>query len=473
MIIIWLVSATPRLCDALDEDGVDYYSFVDNDGNFEYTNVTNCTNDYCIPDEDYIELMVQHIFPKFTDWVLIAMHSVVFIIGLIGNALVCMAVYRNHSMRTVTNYFIVNLAVADLLVLLICLPPSVLWDVTETWFLGLKLCKAVPYLQTVSVSISVLTLTFISIDRWYAICFPLRFKSTTARAKTAIIVIWLISLLFDIPELLVLHTVPSNSRVQTILFTQCVCAWSQESQTTFTIVKLIFLYTMPLLFMSVAYWQIKYLFRSKSKEHSQALLSTRICRSTEIPLSGGGNPEGQLRSRRKAAKMLVAVVITFSICFFPVHLLSILRTKKDGVPPSAVPACGSDKLPLTKSITPQIWKSRCTMALPSNQWTIAISLIAHWLCYFNSAVNPVIYNFMSGKFRKEFKRTFRCSHNCGGTYVHKSGYVTVISDPLKQRSRNYTRSIHTMSNNNNVRQSTEVIPLSAIINIAQNNEKQE
>lgn len=143
MIVAWLVSATPRSCHADDD-----YPFMDDDGNFDsYANVTNCTNDYCIPDEDYIELMVQHIFPKFSYWVLIAMHSIVFVVGLIGNALVCMAVYRNHSMRTVTNYFIVNLAVADLLVLLICLPPSVLWDVTETWFLGLKLCKAVPYLQ--------------------------------------------------------------------------------------------------------------------------------------------------------------------------------------------------------------------------------------------------------------------------------------------------------------------------------------
>ncbi|XP_011162112.1 orexin receptor type 1 [Solenopsis invicta] len=434
MIVAWLAT-TSRSCDALDT--ADYYSFADNDeSNFEYANITNCTNDYCIPDEDYIDLMVQHIFPKFSDWVLIAMHSFVFVVGLVGNALVCMAVYRNHTMRTVTNYFIVNLAVADLLVLLICLPPSVLWDVTETWFLGLKLCKAVPYLQTVSVSISVLTLTFISIDRWYAICFPLRFKSTTARAKTAIIMIWMISLLFDIPELLVLHTVPSNSRVQTVLFTQCVCSWSQESQTIFTIVKLIFLYTMPLLFMSVAYWQIvRVLWKSDIPGHN---LSTRVSNSTQVPLSGGGNPEGQLRSRRKAAKMLVAVVITFAICFFPVHLLSILR---------------------------------CTVALPSNQWTIAISLIAHWLCYFNSAVNPVIYNFMSGKFRKEFKRTFRCSHKSGAC-AQKRGYVPGITDPLKQRSQNYKRSIHTTSNNNNVPQSTEVIPLSAIINVPLN-EKEE
>lgn len=144
IIIVCLASMAPRLSYTVDD--ADYYSSMETDRP-ESANLTNCTNDYCIPDEDYLELMVEHIFPKLSDWVLIAMHSVVFVVGLIGNALVCMAVYRNHSMRTVTNYFIVNLAVADLLVLLICLPPSVLWDVTETWFLGLKLCKAVPYLQ--------------------------------------------------------------------------------------------------------------------------------------------------------------------------------------------------------------------------------------------------------------------------------------------------------------------------------------
>lgn len=106
-----------------------------------------CTNEYCVPDEDYIEMIEAYIFPSTYEWLLIAFHITVFFVGLVGNALVCISVYRNHSMRTVTNYFIVNLAVADFLVILFCLPPSVLWDVTETWFFGSLMCKLVLYLQ--------------------------------------------------------------------------------------------------------------------------------------------------------------------------------------------------------------------------------------------------------------------------------------------------------------------------------------
>lgn len=52
------------------------------------------------------------------------------------------------------------------------------------------------FFQTVSVSVSVLTLTCISVDRWYAICHPIQFKSTTSRAKKVIVAIWVVSLVF-------------------------------------------------------------------------------------------------------------------------------------------------------------------------------------------------------------------------------------------------------------------------------------
>lgn len=60
---------------------------------------------------------------------------------------VCFAVWKNHHMRTVTNYFIVNLSFADILVTITCLPASLVVDITETWFFGDTLCRILPYLQ--------------------------------------------------------------------------------------------------------------------------------------------------------------------------------------------------------------------------------------------------------------------------------------------------------------------------------------
>ena len=59
-----------------------------------------CTNDYCATDDDYIDLIEAYIFPSVYEWILIGLHCLVFVVGLVGNFLVCLAVYRNHTMRT-------------------------------------------------------------------------------------------------------------------------------------------------------------------------------------------------------------------------------------------------------------------------------------------------------------------------------------------------------------------------------------
>ncbi|XP_054713537.1 orexin receptor type 2-like [Uloborus diversus] len=358
-----------------------------------------CSNEYCVSDEDYIEMIEAYIFPSASEWFLIACHTLVFVVGLIGNALVCVSVYRNHSMRTVTNYFIVNLAVADFLVILVCLPPSVLWDVTETWFFGSLMCKLVLYLQSVSVSVSVLTLSFISVDRWYAICHPLQFKSTASRAKKAIALIWLVALGLGLPDVLFLDIRPGPVPMY---LTDCAYTWPEFYTRWHQLLVVFFLYFCPFLLMSFFYYQIvKVLWNRDNIPGSGETLHSRQIRTavvrsndngavsltcnatTSSPSSSGGGGssggvEGQIRSRRKAAKMIIAVVVLFLLCYFPVHLINTLRY---------------------------------TTGLPQTQLNTVMSLASHWLCYANSALNPIIYNFMNGKFRREFRRSFCCLCN--------------------------------------------------------------
>ncbi|CAH2097873.1 unnamed protein product [Euphydryas editha] len=255
--------------------------------------------------------------------------------------------------------------------------------------------------KSVSVTVSVLTLTFISVDRWYAICFPLKFKSTTSRAKTAILIIWVLSLLFNIPEFVVLQVKKNMQlRFNVQYFMQCTPTWSDESDLKWHIIKALFLYTFPLLLMMIAYCQIvRVLWRSDNiPGHTE---SHKLCpaggqsnwlaanRRTTPSIHANASTEGQLRSRRKAAKMLVAVVIMFAVCYFPVHLLSVLRVAYE-VQQSEIMTC--------------------------------IALISHVMCYANSAVNPLIYNFMSGKFRREFHRSyFKCFCCCHTAAPEQNG----------------------------------------------------
>lgn len=111
------------------------------------TEATQAANSFAFVEQNADASDTVPVYMQHMTVILVILHVSVFVTGLIGNSLVCLSVYRNKSLQTVTNYYIVNLAVADFLVILICLPPTVYWDLNLTWNFGLIPCKLVLYLQ--------------------------------------------------------------------------------------------------------------------------------------------------------------------------------------------------------------------------------------------------------------------------------------------------------------------------------------
>ncbi|KAF2987276.1 hypothetical protein EK904_000087 [Melospiza melodia maxima] len=316
-----------------------------------------------------------------------------------GNVPVCkylckFKVWKNHHMRTVTNYFIVNLSLADILVTITCLPATLVVDITETWFFGQTLCKVIPYLQTVSVSVSVLTLSCIALDRWYAICHPLMFKSTAKRARNSIIIIWIVSCIIMIPQAIVMEcsSVFPGLANKTTLFTVCDEHWGAEVypkmyHTCFFLVT----YMAPLCLMVLAYLQIfrklwcrqipgtSSVVQKKWKPQQPSAQPRGLGQSTKSKISAVAAEIKQIRARRKTARMLMVVLLVFALCYLPISILNVLK-RVLGMFNHA----------------------------DDRETVYAWFTFSHWLVYANSAANPIIYNFLSGKFREEFKAAFSC-----------------------------------------------------------------
>ncbi|WAR28401.1 OX1R-like protein, partial [Mya arenaria] len=278
-------------------------------------------------------------FPEPEEWVLIAGYVITFIVGVLGNVLVCFSVWRNREMRTTKNIFMVNLSVADLTVLLLLLPTTLVADVTETWLIGTTMCKLSISLGTMCISVSILTLCAISIERWYAICRPLSFHSSFQRARIIIAAIWAVSMCVALPE------------------TMCFPAlWKLDMIALFQICLMVCLYFIPLGLMACLYTHIAVVLWKKRipgtanlRMHINAwscFVKIVVYNNTDPGWNLTASIRHQIRFKAglrattsnshsqenntcrltgpKKAKMLGAIVTVFALCFLPNHTLNIL-----------------------------------------------------------------------------------------------------------------------------------------------------
>uniref|UniRef100_A0A182QZJ5 G-protein coupled receptors family 1 profile domain-containing protein n=1 Tax=Anopheles farauti TaxID=69004 RepID=A0A182QZJ5_9DIPT len=186
------------------------------------------------------------------------LYITIFVTAVIGNSIVLFIVQSNPRMRTVTNFFITNLAVGDLMMTLFCVPFTFIsLFVLQYWPFGLAMCRLVNYTQAVSVLVSAYTLVAISGDRYIAIMWPLRPRITKTCSKCLIGIVWIIALITAVPI-----AIFSTLYFPTDWHVQCnvpICAekWpSPEQDDYYTVALLTTQFIVPLVVLIFTYTRI-------------------------------------------------------------------------------------------------------------------------------------------------------------------------------------------------------------------------
>ncbi|KAH8270605.1 hypothetical protein KR018_012221, partial [Drosophila ironensis] len=287
------------------------------------------------------------------------------IVAVIGNTLVIWVVATTRQMRTVTNMYIANLALADVIIGLFCIPFQFQAALLQSWNLPWFMCSFCPFVQALSVNVSVFTLTAIAIDRHRAIINPLRARPTKFVSKFIIGGIWLLALLFALPFAIAFRVEELTERFrennETFNMTRPFCTnknLSEDQLQTFRYTLVFVQYLVPFCVISFVYIQMAVrLWGTRAPGNAQD--------SRDITL---------LKNKKKVIKMLIIVVVIFGLCWLPLQLYNILY-----------------------------------VTIPEINDYHFISIVwfcCDWLAMSNSCYNPFIYGIYNEKFKREFNKRF-------------------------------------------------------------------
>ncbi|KAM9339670.1 trace amine-associated receptor 1-like [Symphorus nematophorus] len=260
-----------------------------------------------------------------------------------GNLLVIISIIYFKQLHTPTNYLILSLAVADLLVGVLVLPFSTMLAVSSCWYLQHFLCKVRGSFDVLLVTSSIWNLCFISVDRYYAVCQPLRYRTKINARVTVIMILvsWIASALnANSTTILGLNQGKSNR--------SCVLFQDKSS----VIMAIAFGFYLPVIIMSTIYLKILIVAQRQARS-----IQNTTCQRTK----------SESKMERKATKTLAIVMGVFLICWTPFCLCMTFN-------------------PLTNNKIP-------TPLIASFKW----------LGWLNSMLNPFIYAFFYSWYRSAFR----------------------------------------------------------------------
>ncbi|XP_054159868.1 allatostatin-A receptor-like [Oppia nitens] len=334
-------------------------------------------------------------------------YIITFIVGVSGNIIVISVMAGDRANRSVTSIFLVSLAVADLLLLVICAPLDVAHYFVIQWDREGTICKLAAYAECVSAFASVLNLVAVSFERYVVIVFPIRSRSlcTMSNCKKIMVIVWMLSLLLATPVIFTKNTVKTtfaNNQTSVTLYS-CKELYDWKGFSV-NIYRFVTLFALPSVVMIVCYlWVIIELWistktmdelthnRTVGQQSCQSLEITRsesrasISHEQITPIyqsptryilrSHTNDNRDVKRARQQVIKMLILVVLLFLICWGPRLVMEIII--------------------------------KCCLSLMMfNNLTYMLRIIFYLSPFVHSCLNPIVYGFMSTKFRRRMFRVF-------------------------------------------------------------------
>ncbi|KAJ8344311.1 hypothetical protein SKAU_G00316400 [Synaphobranchus kaupii] len=299
--------------------------------------------------------------------------------GIVGNIMVVLVVLTSRHMRTPTNYYLVSLAVADLIVLVAAGLPNVSDSLTGTWVYGHAGCLGITYFQYLGINVSSCSITAFTVERYIAICHPMTAQTvcTVSRAKRIIAGVWALTCVYCLLWFFLVDIqVNADQRVQ------CGYRVSRDLYLPVYLIDFAIFYVLPLLLAIALYGLIARALYLSPLPHPSPSASAgaatlrRSCREPSRTASKGSRharPRSALSSRKQVTKMLAVVVVLFALLWMPYRTLVLVNSFV---------------------ATPYL-----------DAWFL---LFCRTCIYANSAINPVVYNLMSQRFRSAFRSLYCC-----------------------------------------------------------------
>ncbi|XP_078353571.1 G-protein coupled receptor 83-like [Oculina patagonica] len=242
-------------------------------------------------------------------------YSFIFLGSFFGNTFIIIIVYKHRDLRKTIHYFIVNMAVSDLVLSMMIIPVQITDLVTDSWhwhvsgILGSFFCKFIHFAGPVTLRISAQSLMWIAIDRFVAVIFPIkRGLISTKFLRRVLVSTWIFAGLFNFPSLITGGLVKrgKNSYCESVNIKPIFP--SQEAFNAYLVLQRTLFTTLVLL--TVLYTAIAIALKKQNK----ALADT-------APIA----QRHSLKKRRKAIQMAVVIVVLFYICIIAFTLHPILQ----------------------------------------------------------------------------------------------------------------------------------------------------